>query len=86
MAKPFGKRPANWLTIGQAQELITSLSAKTGIPVLELVAVNQGDCRRTKSRLKKYRTNNNSYFSHYTHTCSIANDISSIMDLYYSAF
>jgi phage antirepressor YoqD-like protein len=42
MARPFGKRPANWLATGQAQELIASLSAKTGIPVTGLITVRQG--------------------------------------------
>ncbi len=42
MAKPFGKRTTNWLTTNQAQELISTLSAKTGIPVTGLVLVNQG--------------------------------------------
>lgn len=42
MAKPFGKRTPDWLSTKQARELISTLSAKTGIPVLELVSVNQG--------------------------------------------
>ncbi len=42
MARPFGKRPANWLASQQAKELITSLSAVTGIQVTDLVIVSQG--------------------------------------------
>ena len=42
MAKPFSKRSSDWLITKQAQELIASLSAKTGIPVTALVSVNQG--------------------------------------------
>lgn len=42
MAKPFRKRPTNWLATKQAQELITTLSAVTDIPVTGLVIVNQG--------------------------------------------
>lgn len=42
MAKPFTKRTNDWLSTKQSQELINSLSAKTGIPVMGLVVVNQG--------------------------------------------
>ena len=42
MAKPFGKRSADFLTLKSTNELIHSLSAKTGIPVTALVLVNQG--------------------------------------------
>ena len=42
MAKPFGKRSADFLTLKSTNELIRSLSAKTGIPVTALVLVNQG--------------------------------------------
>jgi hypothetical protein len=34
MAKPFGKLPKDWLYTKQAKELINSLSAKRGIPLL----------------------------------------------------
>ncbi|MBD5302376.1 MAG: phage antirepressor protein [Bacteroides sp.] len=42
MAKPFGKRPNDFLSAKSTQELICSLSAKTGIPATALVIVNQG--------------------------------------------
>ena len=42
MAKPFGKRCNDFLSTKQTNELISSLSAKTGIPATELVTVNQG--------------------------------------------
>lgn len=42
MAKPFGKRTNDWLILKQTNELIVSLSAKTGIPATGLVTVNQG--------------------------------------------
>jgi phage antirepressor YoqD-like protein len=42
MAKPFGKLPKDWLNTKQAKELINSLSTKRGIPLLDLVSVNQG--------------------------------------------
>ena len=41
MAKPFGKRCNDFLS-KQTKELISSLSAKTGIPATGLVTVNQG--------------------------------------------
>lgn len=42
MAKPFNKRTNDWLSLKQTNELINSLSAKTGIPATGLVTVNQG--------------------------------------------
>lgn len=42
MAKPFGKRCNDFLSTKQAKELISSLSAKTGISATGLVTVNQG--------------------------------------------
>lgn len=42
MAKPFNKRTNDWLSLKQTNELILSLSAKTGIPATGLVIVNQG--------------------------------------------
>lgn len=42
MAKSFGKRTSDFLSSKQTNELISSLSAKTGIPVTGLVIVNQG--------------------------------------------
>jgi len=42
MAKPFGKRTTNFLSLQQTRELMLSLSAVTGIPVTGLVIVNQG--------------------------------------------
>ena len=42
MAKPFGKRTNDWLSLKQTNELICSLSTKTGIPATGLVTVNQG--------------------------------------------
>lgn len=42
MAKPFGKRPNDFLSAKSTQELISSLSAKTGISATVLVVVNQG--------------------------------------------
>lgn len=42
MAKPFGKRPNDFLSAKSTQELISSLSAKTGISATTLVVVNQG--------------------------------------------
>lgn len=42
MAKPFGKRCNDFLSTKQTNELISSLSAKTGIPATGLVTVNQG--------------------------------------------
>lgn len=42
MARPFNKRTSDWLATKQAKELIDSLSAVTGIPVTDLVAVRQG--------------------------------------------
>lgn len=42
MAKPFGKRCNDFLSTKQTNELIDSLSAKTGIPATGLVTVNQG--------------------------------------------
>lgn len=42
MAKPFGKRCNDFLSTKQTNELINSLSAKTGIPATGLVIVNQG--------------------------------------------
>lgn len=42
MAKPFGKRCNDFLSTKQTNDLISSLSAKTGIPATELVTVNQG--------------------------------------------
>lgn len=42
MAKSFGKRPSDWLALKQTNELMRSLSAKTGIPVTGLATVNQG--------------------------------------------
>ena len=42
MAKPFGKRPNDFLSAKSTQELIGSLSAKTEISATALVVVNQG--------------------------------------------
>lgn len=42
MAKPFGKRTNDFLSSKSTQELIASLSVKTGIPATGLVVVNQG--------------------------------------------
>lgn len=42
MAKPFGKRCNDFLSTKQTKELISSLSAKTGISATDLVTVNQG--------------------------------------------
>lgn len=42
MAKPFGKRCNDFLSTKQTKELISSLSAKTGISAAGLVTVNQG--------------------------------------------
>lgn len=42
MAKSFNKRTNDWLSLKQTNELIDSLSAKTGIPATDLVTVNQG--------------------------------------------
>lgn len=42
MAKPFGKRSNDFLSLKGTQELIISLSAKTGISATDLVVVNQG--------------------------------------------
>lgn len=42
MARPFGKRPNDFLSSKSTQELISSLSAKTGISATALVIVNQG--------------------------------------------
>ena len=42
MAKTFGKRTSDWLALKQTNDLINSLSAKTGIPVTGLTIVNQG--------------------------------------------
>lgn len=42
MAKPFGKRCNDFLSTKQTNELINSLSIKTGIPAMGLVTVNQG--------------------------------------------
>lgn len=42
MAKPFGKRCNDFLSTKQTKELISSLSAKTGISATGLVTVNQG--------------------------------------------
>lgn len=42
MSKQFGKRTNDWLSLKQTNDLITSLSAKTGIPATELSIVNQG--------------------------------------------
>lgn len=42
MAKPFNKRPNDFLILKSTNELTNSLSAKTGIPVTDLVIVNQG--------------------------------------------
>lgn len=42
MAKPFGKRCNDFLSTKQTNELINSLSAKTGISATGLVIVNQG--------------------------------------------
>ncbi|MDC2304290.1 phage antirepressor KilAC domain-containing protein [Bacteroides stercoris] len=42
MAKPFNKRPNDFLILKSTNELTNSLSAKTGIPVTGLVIVNQG--------------------------------------------
>nr|DAY59019.1 MAG TPA: KilA protein [Caudoviricetes sp.] len=42
MAKPFGKRCNDFLSTKQTNELINSLSIKTGIPATGLVTVNQG--------------------------------------------
>lgn len=42
MAKSFGKKPLEWLSNNQTKELIASLSAKVGIPTLELVKVQKG--------------------------------------------
>ena len=42
MAKPFGKRCNDFLSTKQTKELISSLSAKTGIPATGLVTINQG--------------------------------------------
>lgn len=42
MAKPFRKRPNDFLSAKSTQELISSLSAKTGISATTLVVVNQG--------------------------------------------
>lgn len=42
MAKPFGKRCNDFLSAKQTKELISSLSAKTGISATGLVVVNQG--------------------------------------------
>lgn len=41
-AKPFNKRPNDFLILKSTNELTNSLSAKTGIPVTGLVIVNQG--------------------------------------------
>ena len=40
MAKPFGKRCNDFLSTKQTKELISSLSAKTGISATGLVTVN----------------------------------------------
>lgn len=42
MAKPFNKRCNDLISLKSTNELIHSLSAKTGIPATELVSVNQG--------------------------------------------
>ena len=42
MAKPFGKRTNDFLSSKSTNELICSLSVKTGISATELVIVNQG--------------------------------------------
>ena len=42
MAKPFGKKPNDWLNNQQTKELIATLSSKSGIPDLDLVKVNYG--------------------------------------------
>lgn len=42
MAKPFGKRCNDFLSSKQTNELIDSLSVKTGISATSLVVVNQG--------------------------------------------
>lgn len=42
MAKPFGKKTVEWLSNKQTKELISSLSAKVGIPTLKLVVVQKG--------------------------------------------
>lgn len=42
MAKPFNKRCNDFISLKSTNELIHSLSAKTGIPATELVSVNQG--------------------------------------------
>lgn len=42
MAKPFGKRPVEWLSNKQTKELINSLSVKVGISTLELVVTQKG--------------------------------------------
>lgn len=42
MAKRFNKRVSDWVNLKQTTELTNSLSAKTGIPVTELMIVNQG--------------------------------------------
>nr|WP_297167490.1 phage antirepressor KilAC domain-containing protein [uncultured Dysgonomonas sp.] len=42
MAKPFNKRTNDWLSLKQTNELINSLSIKTGIPATDLTIVNQG--------------------------------------------
>lgn len=42
MAKPFKKRSNDFLSSKSTQDLINSLSAKTGIPATSLVTVNQG--------------------------------------------
>lgn len=42
MAKPFNKRCNDFISLKSTNELICSLSAKTGIPATDLVSVNQG--------------------------------------------
>lgn len=42
MAKPFGKRTNDFLSAKSTQELINSLSVKTGISATDLVAVSHG--------------------------------------------
>lgn len=42
MAKSFGKQPSDWTRTKQSKEFLSTLSAKTGIPVTGLIIVNQG--------------------------------------------
>ena len=55
MAKPFGKRCNDFLSTKQTKELISSLSAKTGISATGLVTVNQGGNNQGTSNCRNYR-------------------------------